>query len=153
MTARYASYEELAQIIRVRFKEPKKDLKELFKRLVFNILCGNNDDHARNHATFWDGKDLTLTPAYDICPQARTGNETTQAMKIIGNNGYSQLKTCLMAAHHFLLSEKEAIEIFDIFQNIIRDNWDNICDEAQLTKVDKSLFWGRQFLNPFSIEY
>ncbi|MDD2888595.1 MAG: HipA domain-containing protein [Aliarcobacter sp.] len=153
MTARYASYEELAQIIRVRFKEPKKDLKELFKRLVFNILCGNNDDHARNHAAFWDGKDLTLTPAYDICPQARTGNETTQAMKIIGNNGYSQLKTCLMAAHYFLLSEKEAIEIFDIFQNIIRDNWDNICDEAQLTKVDKSLFWGRQFLNPFSIEY
>jgi serine/threonine-protein kinase HipA len=61
-------------------------------------------------------------------------------MKIIGNNGYSQLKTCLMAAHYFLLSEKEAIEIFDIFQNIIRDNWDNICDEAQLTKVDKSLF-------------
>ena len=153
MTARYASYEELAQIIRVRFKEPKKDLKELFKRLVFNILCGNNDDHARNHAAFWDGKDLTLTPAYDICPQARTGNETTQAMKIIGNNGYSQLKTCLMAAHHFLLSEKEAIEIFDIFQNIIRDNWDNICDEAQLTKVDKSLFLGRQFLNPFSLEY
>ena len=153
MTARYASYEELAQIIRVRFKEPKKNLKELFYRLVFNILCGNNDDHARNHAAFWDGKDLTLTPAYDICPQARTGNETTQAMKIIGNNGYSQLKTCLMAAHHFLLSEKEAIEIFDIFQNIIRDNWDNICDEAQLTKVDKSLFWGRQFLNPFSIEY
>ena len=46
--------------IRVRFKEPKKDLKELFKRLVFNILCGNNDDHARNHAAFWDGKDFNI---------------------------------------------------------------------------------------------
>jgi serine/threonine-protein kinase HipA len=153
MTARYASYEELAQIIRYKFKEPKKTLKELFSRLVFNILCGNNDDHARNHAAFWDGKDLTLTPAYDICPQMRTGNETTQAMKIIDNNGYSQLKTCLMAAHIFSLSQKEAIEIFDNFKNIIQTNWDNICDEAQLTKVDKSFFWGRQFLNPFSIEY
>lgn len=153
MTARYASYEDFAYMIRVRFIEPKKTLKELFGRVVFNILCGNNDDHARNHAAFWDGKELTLTPAYDICPQARTGNESTQAMKIIGNNGYSQLKTCLMAAHHFLLSEKEAIEIFNTFQENIRNHWDSVCDEASLTEVDKSFFWGRQFLNPFSLEY
>lgn len=153
MTARYASYEDFAHMIRTRFIEPKKTLKELFGRVVFNILCGNNDDHARNHAAFWDGKDLTLTPAYDICPQARTGNESTQAMKIIGNNGYSQLKTCLMAAHHFLLSEKEAIEIFNTFQENIRNHWDSVCDEASLTEVDKSFFWGRQFLNPFSLEY
>jgi len=153
MSARYASYEDFAHMIRVRFIEPKKTLKELFGRVVFNILCGNNDDHARNHAAFWDGKELTMTPAYDICPQARTGNESTQAMKIIGNNGYSQLKTCLMAAHHFLLSEKEAIEIFNTFQESIRNNWNNVCDEASLTTVDKSFFWGRQFLNPFSLEY
>lgn len=153
MTARYASYEDFAHMIRTRFIEPKKTLKELFGRVVFNILCGNNDDHARNHAAFWDGKDLTLTPAYDICPQARTGNESTQAMKIIGNNGYSQLKTCLMAAHHFLLCEKEAIEIFNTFQENIRNHWDSVCDEASLTEVDKSFFWGRQFLNPFSLEY
>lgn len=153
MSARYASYEDFAHMIRVRFIEPKKTLKELFGRVVFNILCGNNDDHARNHAAFWDGKELTLTPAYDICPQARTGNESTQAMKIIGNNGYSQLKTCQMAAHHFLLSEKEAIEIFNTFQENIRNHWDSVCDEASLTEVDKSFFWGRQFLNPFSLEY
>ena len=153
MSARYASYEDFAYMIRVRFIEPKKTLKELFGRVVFNILCGNNDDHARNHAAFWDGKELTLTPAYDICPQARTGNESTQAMKIIGNNGYSQLKTCLMAAHHFLLCEKEAIEIFNTFQENIRNHWDSVCDEASLAEVDKSFFWGRQFLNPFSLEY
>lgn len=153
MTARYASYEDFAHMIRTRFIEPKKTLKELFGRVVFNILCGNNDDHARNHAAFWDGKELTLTPAYDICPQARTGNESTQAMKIIGNNGYSQLKTCLMAAHHFLLCEKEAIEIFNTFQENICNHWDSVCDEASLTEVDKSFFWGRQFLNPFSLEY
>jgi len=74
MMARYASYETLAEIIRHRFTDPKNTLKELFSRLVFNILCGNTDDHARNHAAFWNGKELTLTPAYDICPQGRTGN-------------------------------------------------------------------------------
>jgi len=153
MTARYASYEDFAEIIRARFTEPKDTLKELFGRLVFNILCGNNDDHARNHAAFWNGTDLTLTPAYDICPQQRTGNVSSQAMKIVGNNGDSQLKTCLEAAHHFLLSNEEAIEIFTTFQDIIRDNWNDVCDEASLTKIDRSFFWGRQFLNPFSIVY
>ncbi|MCD6175562.1 MAG: type II toxin-antitoxin system HipA family toxin, partial [Planctomycetes bacterium] len=67
MTARYASYEEFAQIIRARFTNPKQTLHELYGRLVFNILCSNTDDHARNHAAFWDGRELTLTSAYDIC--------------------------------------------------------------------------------------
>lgn len=71
MFARYASYETLADLIRLRFARSTETLKELFSRLVFNILCGNTDDHARNHAAFWDGKMLTLTPAYDICPSGK----------------------------------------------------------------------------------
>ena len=66
MMARYASYETFAEIIRHRFTDPKATLEEMFSRLVFNILCGNTDDHARNHAAFWNGKELTLTPAYEI---------------------------------------------------------------------------------------
>jgi len=55
-----------AEIIRYRFNDPKDILIELFSRLTFNVLCGNTDDHARNHAAFWNGKDLSLTSAYDI---------------------------------------------------------------------------------------
>ena len=84
MMARYASYADLTEIIRHRFSQPRETLRELFGRLVFNILCGNTDDHARNHAAFWDGKQLALTPAYDLCPQNRTGNEASQAMLITG---------------------------------------------------------------------
>ncbi len=152
MMARYASYESFAEIIRYRFTEPKKTLKELFSRLVFNILCGNTDDHARNHAAFWNGKELTLTPAYDICPQGRSGNEASQAMLIAGNNNLSQLKNCLETAHHFLLSQEEAHSIFEIQEMVIEKNWDKVCDEAQLSEIDKKLLWRRQFLNPFSIE-
>ncbi len=152
MTARYASYEDLAEIIRYRFTEPKKTLNELFSRLVFNILCGNTDDHARNHAAFWDGKELALTPAYDICPQSRAGNEASQAMKISGGNNLSQLKLCLEAAHHFMLSQEEAKKIFQQIESAIREHWDEVCAEAQLSEVDKNLLWGRQFLNPFSFE-
>lgn len=151
MMARYASYEILAEIIRHKFTEPGDTLKELFSRMVFNILCGNTDDHARNHAAFWDGKNLSLTPAYDICPQGRSGNEASQAMLVIGNNRSSKLTTCLESAHNFLLSEADAKAIFTLQKEVINDQWDTICDEAELSKIDKNLLWGRQFLNPYAI--
>jgi serine/threonine-protein kinase HipA len=93
-------------------------------------LCGNTHDHARNHAALWDGHELTLTPAYDICPQGRTGNEATQAMLITGENRYSQLKTCLAAAHHFLLSRQSAIDAIDRIETAIRQLILEICQMA-----------------------
>jgi len=152
MMARYASYETFSEIIRHRFSEPKNTLKELFSRLVFNILCGNTDDHARNHAAFWNGTELRLTPAYDICPQGRAGNEASQAMLISGSNNLSQLKTCLETANNFLLSEDDARAIFEKQKAMIETNWESVCNEARLSKIDRKLLWGRQFLNAFSTE-
>ncbi len=152
MMARYASYETLSEIIRHRFTNPRPTLKEMFSRLVFNILCGNTDDHARNHAAFWDGSMLTLTPAYDICPQGRTGNEASQAMRIYGENNLSRLKSCLETAHNFLLTEEDARFIFHLQITVIEQHWENVCKEAELNEVDKKLLWKRQFLNPYSVE-
>lgn len=152
MMARYASYEIFAEIIRHRFDDPKEALEELFSRIVFNILCGNTDDHARNHAAFWNGKALCLTPAYDVCPQSRAGNEATQAMLISGDNRLSKLKSCLDAAPHFLLSDDKATAIFTKQRKVIEANWEQVCDEASLSTVDRKLFWKRLFLNPFAFE-
>ncbi|MDC9728974.1 MAG: HipA domain-containing protein, partial [Methyloprofundus sp.] len=152
MMARYASYENLADTIRAKFTDAPNTLKELFSRLVFNILSGNTDDHARNHAAFWDGNMLTLTPAYDICPQNRTGNEATQAMLIKGNNNFSRMESCIEAAGTFLLSTEEAINIIENQKNTITQYWDEVCDAAELTEIDKKLLWNRQFLNPYSVK-
>src|SRR5690606_14081713 len=148
MMAAYASYEVLAEIIRHRFTNPVDTLKELFGRLVFNILCGNTDDHARNHAAFWDGQSLTLTSAYDICPQMRSGNEASQAMLIHDNNRMSQLTSCITAAPIFLLSAADAEDIIANQINVIHSRFQAVCDEAQLPEVDRRLMWRRQFLNP-----
>jgi len=152
MMARYASYEQLAEIIRHRFAQPKATLRELYARLVFNVLCGNTDDHARNHAAFWDGRYLRLTPAYDICPQHRAGNEATQAMLIRGDNRFSRLEVCLAAAGQFLLSDEDARAIIDGQIGSLHRHWDGVCEEAGLSAVDKALLWQRQFLNPFALE-
>ncbi len=111
---RYASYADLAQLVRERFAAPRATLRELFGRIVFNVLVGNTDDHARNHSAFWDGETLALTPAYDVCPSPRSGGEASQAMAI-APNGYrmSQLSGCVEAAGSYLLSEAEAREIVD----------------------------------------
>lgn len=152
MMARYASYEDLAEAIRLRFTDPDETLRELFGRIIFNILCGNTDDHARNHAAFWDGKNLALTPAYDICPQSRAGNEASQAMKIHGDNNMSQTKVCLAAASSFKLNAKEAKGIIEHQTELIEKNWDNVCDEAKLSQLERQMFWGRQFMNPYASE-
>lgn len=150
MMAMYASYQDLADIIRHRFINSTEALRELYGRLVFNILCGNTDDHARNHAAFWDGKNLALTPAYDVCPQPRTGNEASQAMLIHDRNRMSQLSVCLAAAPNFLLDVKTAKRIIKHQVQTIRSHWTSVCDEAELTEADRQLFWHRQFLNPFA---
>ncbi|WMT92523.1 type II toxin-antitoxin system HipA family toxin [Pelagibacterium sp. H642] len=152
MMARYASYEDLAELIRHRFTDPKNTLKELYGRICFNVLCGNTDDHARNHAAFWDGKWLTLTPAYDICPQGRSGNQATQAMLIKGESRASTLATLLAAAPDYHLKETEAAALIEHQITSIAAHWQEVCDEADLSDVDGKLFAGRQFLNFYALE-
>jgi serine/threonine-protein kinase HipA len=150
LMARYASYEDLATIIRHRFVSPKESLKQLFARLVFNILCGNTDDHARNHAAFWNGSEASLTPAYDICPQARAGGEATQAMLIMGEQRTSQITLCLKAAPLFLLDVAEATVLVANQVKAIKRFWTEVCDAAALPVVERNFMWGRQFLNAFA---
>jgi serine/threonine-protein kinase HipA len=151
MQARYATYPALADVVRQRFTAPKAALRELFSRIVFNVCVGNTDDHARNHAAFWDGESLTLTPAYDICPQQRAGQETAQAMAI-GRDGtrQSQLATCVQAAGVYLLDEAEARSIVDHQVQTIRDTWDDAAEEARLTDGERDQMWERQILNPYA---
>ena len=59
----------------------------------------------------------------------------------------SQLATCFQTAHNFLLSQEDAKAIFEHQIEVIEDNFDAVCAEAELTEIDKRLFWQRQFLN------
>ena len=151
--ARYASYADLADRVRARFTDPRSTLRELFARITFNILCGNSDDHPRNHAAFWDGSALTLTPAYDICPQPRSGRTAKQLMAI-GRDGYreSQVAGCVSRASVYLLEEGEAREIVDRQIEVIESEWDAVCDLAKVSAVDRANFRRSQFLNPYATE-
>jgi len=160
MIGHYATYPALADLIRERFVTASDTLRELFARITFNVCIGNTDDHARNHAAFWDGEALALTPAYDICPQPRSGGEAVQSMAVGRDDEnplnplmkLSQLTTCIAAAREYLLSASEAKSIIDQQLHIIRSEWKECADEARLTKLEAEQLWGRQILNPFALE-
>ena len=146
----HGSYADLADVVRHQFTDPTETLTELFGRIVFNVLVGNTDDHPRNHAAFWDGQQATLTPAYDICPQPRTGQEATQGMAI-GPDGQrlSQLRICRQAAGTYLLDEAEADDIIERMVTVVHEHWDDACDQVGVTAAQRQLLWGRSVCNPF----
>lgn len=108
--------------------------------------------YASNQSAFWDGAALALTPAYDICPCPRSGGEAAQVMAI-GEDGwrYSQLPGCVARAATYHLGKGDAQEIVDHQIDVIEANWDDVCDEAGLTKIQRDALMGRQFINPFAL--
>ena len=153
VSGRYASYADFADIVRNRFTGSTETLRELFARITFNILTGNNDDHARNHAAFWNGEGLTLTPAYDICPQPRAGGEAAQLMAI-GRDGWrmSQVAGCVERAAIYGQNESDARAIVDHQIDVIESHWNDVCDQGRLTAADRTRFMGRQYLNPYALQ-
>ena len=150
-TARGAtSYPALADKIRSSFTEPNATLRELFARIVFNVIVRNTDDHARNTAAFWDGSQLTLTPAYDITPaHGRRDSVASHPMAIAtdGDNR-SMLEVCVGAAAVYQLSEKEAQEIVDHQIEVVQTQWRDAADNARLTTREREALWESSILNP-----
>lgn len=151
--ARFARYSDLAEVIRQHFENPKAALEELYKRLAFNVLVGNTDDHARNYAAFWDGKTLALTPAYDICPHLRTTDVVTQAMMIEGAEGdHSTLRNVLSVCDRFGVSHEHARSLINDMIGTVKTHWREVCEEADLLPDERDMLWEHSVLNPFCLQ-
>lgn len=149
--ARYSSYPELLDVQRQLSGHGEGLGKQMFERVVFNIAVGNIDDHARNHAAFWNGHHLELTPAYDLAPQPQPGGEARQAMDIGRDRSRdSQFVVCVNAAQDYGLSRAQARDIIEFQVTTIRENWDDVAELSQLTTVEKNALFGRQILNPYA---
>ena len=148
MEARYGTYPDLLDVLRRNGIDARVG-RRLFERIVFNAAIGNNDDHPRNHAAFWDGQALELTPAYDLCPQIRSGETSAQAMSI-DRDGIrdSSFAACLRAAPVYGLTTGQAREVIDAQIEVMERDWTEVADLARLTEAQRNLLWHRQILNP-----
>lgn len=105
----------------------KDDLVELFRRMVFNILCNNNDDHLKNHGFLYDptSKMWRLSPAYDIVPQPRENAEGHGFLTLeVGSKGrLATLENALSRCEEFGLNKDEATKIASEVKNIVSHQW------------------------------
>jgi serine/threonine-protein kinase HipA len=113
-------YPELSQLLR-RYAQPsliKQQQAQLFKRMVFNILIDNTDDHEKNHALIrTDQGHYRLSPAFDVLPAAQ--GLGYQQMRV-GINGHdSSIENALSEVAAFGLKQSEAKEMVSHIQNVV----------------------------------
>ena len=105
------SYAAFAQTLRRLSTRPDQDMNELFRRLVFNLVIGNSDDHVKNHGVLHrEGQGWQLAPAFDLVAQldAHTGY---QELAILPGQHASSLALARTAAPHFGLLPQQAEDV------------------------------------------
>ena len=108
-----------------------KNLRELYRRVAFNVMFGNTDDHFRNHGFLLTSKGWTLSPAYDINP----GEKSYQCLLIDQYTEESDIKALLSACNNYMLEEQEASEIIEEVRTAIKD-WRKTATALQVpTKI------------------
>ena len=150
MTARYGTYPALLSRLRRAGSEPGRYGAELYRRIALNISVSNNDDHLRNHAAFWDGHALDLTPAYDICPQPRSGETSTQALGLTDDHKVraSTFGTLFAARMHYGLDSARAHSIIDEVTTVVSERWADAVQAGEIVATEAGRMRKMQILNP-----
>lgn len=121
------SYIALVEELRRISKEPAKDASELFRRMCFNALISNIDDHPRNHAVIAKEQDWRLSPAYDLTPFASVSIERRDLAMICGDYGrFANVSNFLSQHARFLLDKESALAIVNEMRDYIANNWYSI---------------------------
>lgn len=116
------SYVAFARVIRRLSLRPGADLKELFRRMLFNLLIDNTDDHLKNHGMLCLGGDrYILSPAFDVVPQLT--NLGYQMLSIDGTTQESSLALAVQSAAHFDLSADQASALIKEMAGIVYGQW------------------------------
>ena len=115
------SYPLLADELRRWSRDPQADRRELFRRMVFNAMVTNTDDHPRNHALLAAGSGWRLSPAYDLVPQAQMSLERRDLALTVGRFGRAaSLYNLLSQTTPFGLSQEAAQAEIDRMLDVVR---------------------------------
>jgi len=130
------SYRRLAEQLRLFGSDPVKDGPELWRRMVFNILVNNNDDHLRNHGFLWDGKGWRLSPAYDILPFPQISLDGDLAIGVGRNGRSATIHNALSDIASFGLSRDEGIGIARAMQETVKAGWEDLFQHNGFTAAE-----------------
>ena len=131
------SYLQLVEELRRISSQPRTDAAELFRRMCFNALISNVDDHPRNHAVVAMNTDWKLSPAYDLTPSTPISAERRDLALECGDMGrYAHAENLLSQSTRFLLEPGVAKNTIDTIEEIVKNKWHDIARKQGVTQKD-----------------
>ncbi len=131
------SYVALAEELRRASAQPGKDAAELFRRMCFNALISNTDDHPRNHAVIAWAREWRLSPAFDLTPSAPVSIERRDLAMVCGDAGrYANAENLLSQHPRFLLDRAEAAAILTETERCVAGKWYDVARAAGVSEQD-----------------
>jgi serine/threonine-protein kinase HipA len=143
-------YPELAQLLRRRGVTEGDayvaQMREVFRRMVFNILIDNTDDHEKNHALLMtDAQQYELSPAFDVLPSGQALG--FQQMRVGEQEGDSTVANALSLSQMYGLAKNEAVKEAQTVAQVI-DGWQQHFMACGVTRGDIDLY-AEQIDRPF----
>lgn len=130
------SYPALAEELRRVCTTPRETANELFRRMCFNALISNTDDHPRNHAIIAKDRAWQLSPAYDITPALAIGMERDLAMSVGDLGRRATAQNLVTQCGRFLLTPDEARGIVSEMEACVQNEWYGVARKAKVTIRD-----------------
>lgn len=131
-----SNYVDVAMQMRAFSRDPKADMRELFLRLMFNVLIQSTDDHLRNHGFLYrGGGKWGLSPAFDINPDPDEGTTLKTAISELHGN-VPDIDAVVDAAPYFEIDTAEAASIAFSMATTIKNEWRAIGQKASMTAAD-----------------
>lgn len=128
-------YLDMVDFILQNCTNVEDNLKELYRRVAFNICIGNTDDHFRNHGFLLTAKGWTLSPAYDMNP---TLNEY-QSLLINSSTNKSDLNELLNSCEEYMLQKQSAQQIISEVLNAVKE-WQSLATRLGIAKSEQERF-------------
>ena len=146
------SYVILVEELRRIVVEPKRDAAELFRRMCFNALISNIDDHPRNHAVIAKEKDWKLSPAFDLTPSPVMSEERRDFAMDCGDMGrYANARNILSQHARFLLNKDEAETIVTEMHAQVANTWYSTLRSCSVSEKDAETIRGAYTYPGFSL--
>jgi len=129
------SYLEIVDALRQIGEAPERDARQLWRRMVFNVLISNTDDHLRNHALLRSQRGWLLSPAYDMNPCPRDINNGFHALALNEMDHAGSLETAMSVAEYFGLTTKEARSIASEVASAVKP-WRSVAEARGSSKEE-----------------
>lgn len=127
------TYTDIADGIRQFSSNPRSDMEELWRRIVFSVSISNTDDHLRNHGFLKNQKGWTLSPVYDVNPSI--DNTEYLSTMIQEGDDSATIENAMSAAYYFEVSDTKANQILNKVQNAVSE-WRNVAKHVGLSSAE-----------------